>query len=259
MDQPHVRLTALQRARRRASRGWAGGPPTATPPFAWTALLGGFRLVAAALGLDLRIEGGAHVPDGPCIIAAAPHRTWLDPFALSFALPPEPRLYFLGDGEAMYRDPLRAFFVRRIGGVVPIWRGEFGFASHVEATRRVLGAGARLALFPERGAAVPVDRTRPFAAGVGYIATRTGGVVVPAILGGTHELYLGRRVIVRFLAPIPPPHGVAEGSREERDVVHAFVSDLERTMAPHVSELFERAEPPPTFRKRWRWLTTAFH
>jgi 1-acyl-sn-glycerol-3-phosphate acyltransferase len=219
----------------------------------------GFRLVAASLGLDLRVEGLAEVPDGPCIIAAAPHRTWLDPFVLSFALPVEPRIYFLGDGEAMYRDPVRAFFVRRIGGVVPIWRGEFGFASHVAATRRIVAAGARLALFPERGPAVPVERARPFAAGVGYIAARSGAVVVPAVIGGTHELYLRRRVMIRFLAPMSPPTGLAEGTPVEHDAVHAFVADLERAMAPHVTELFERSEPPQGFRKRWRWLTGAFH
>jgi 1-acyl-sn-glycerol-3-phosphate acyltransferase len=149
--------------------------------------------------------------------------------------------------------------VRRIGGVVPIWRGEFGFASHVAATRAILGTGARLALFPERGPAVPVERARPFAAGVGYIAARTGGVVVPAVIGGTHELYLRRRVLIRFLRPMSPPTGLAEGTPGEHDAVHAFVSDLERAMAPHVAELFQRSEPPLTFRKRWRWLTAAFH
>ena len=91
-------------------------------------------------------------------VAAAPHRTWLDPIVLSFALPIEPRVYFLGAGEAIYRDPVRAFFIRRIGGVVPIWRGSRGIDSHVEATRQILHSGARLALFPERGAAGGVFR-----------------------------------------------------------------------------------------------------
>ena len=268
MDHADVSLTkagrareraVAARARRRSPDGWAGGPPVATTPATWRVLLRAFRLVAASLGLDLRVEGALNIPDGPCIIAAAPHRTWLDPFALSFALPLEPRVYFLGDGEAMFRDPLRAFAVRRIGGVVPIWRGESRFASHVEATRRILGAGARLALFPERGPAVPVERARPLAAGVGYIAARIGGLVVPAVIGGTHELYLRRRVVVRFLEPMRPPGGLPEGTAQEHDAVHAFVSELERTMAPHVTELFRRTEPPPSFRKRWRWLTSAFH
>jgi 1-acyl-sn-glycerol-3-phosphate acyltransferase len=235
-----------------------GGPPRREAPVLWKALLRTFRVTGAVLGLDLRVEGSENVPPGPLIVAAAPHRTWLDPFVLSFALPVEPRIYFLGDGEAMYRDPIRSWFVRRIGGVVPIWRGEFGFASHVAATRLILGAGARLALFPERGPAVPVERARPLAAGVGYIAARTGSVVVPAVIGGTHELYLRRRVQIRFLPPMRGPEGHAEGSPEERRSVHEFVARLEATLAPHVEELFRATEPPSTFRKSWRWLTTAF-
>jgi len=224
-----------------------------------------FGHLGAALGLHLVVEGLEHVPRGPCLIAAAPHRTWLDPFVLLFALPVEPRLHFLGDGEAIYRDAVRAFFVRRLGGVVPIWKGGRGIESHVEAARAILAAGAPLALFPERGPAVPLERARPFAAGIGYLALRTGARVAPAVIGGTHELYLRRRVVIRFLAPVDPPgapgsgEAFPAGSQEERAAAHALVSALEKAIAPHVGELLRATEPPPTFTKRWRWLTTAFH
>lgn len=225
-----------------------------------------FRVVARALGLRLRIEGLEHVPGGPCIIAGAPHRTWLDPFILLFALPLEPRVYFLGDGEAAYRDPLRAFLLRRVGGVVPIWRGTRGIDAHVEAAREILGSGARLALFAERGPPVPVERVRPLAAGVGYLALRTGVPVVPAVVGGTHELYLGRRAAVRFLPPVEARRSggaaadaVADDGRAERVAAHAFARELSERMAPHVTQLLHATEPPPGFRKRWRWLTSAFH
>jgi 1-acyl-sn-glycerol-3-phosphate acyltransferase len=222
-------------------------------------LLRGFRTIAALFGLDLEVQGIGNLPPGPCIVAGAPHRTWLDPIVLALALPLEPRIYFLGDGEAIYRDAVRAFFIRRIGGVIPIWQGGRGIDSYVEATRRILQSGARLALFPERGPAVPVERARPFAAGVGYLATRTGSLVVPAVIGGTHELYLRRRMIVRFLEPFAPPASDLPGSLEERTAVYAFVGQIERRVAPDVSELLRETEPPPGFHKHWRWLTTAFH
>ncbi len=222
-------------------------------------LIRGFGAIAALFGLDLEVQGVGNLPLGPCIVAGAPHRTWLDPIVLAFALPIEPRIYFLGDGEAIYRDAVRAFFIRRIGGVIPIWHGGRGIDSYVEATRRILQSGARLALFPERGPAVPVERARPFAAGVGYLATRTGSLVVPAVIGGTHELYLRRRVIVRFLEPLAPPGSYLPGSLEEREAAHAFVEQIERRVAPDVTELFRATEPPPGFQKHWRWLTTAFH
>lgn len=256
-------MSGIGPARRRAPRGWAGGPPRPRAPVAWRALLALFRATGALLGLRLRVEGLEHIPEGPCLIAAAPHRTWLDPFVLLFALPVEPRVYFLGDGEAIYRDPVRAFFVRHLGGVVPVWRGHRGIDSHVAAAREILASGARLALFTERGPAVPVDRARPFAGGIGYLALRSGSSVVPAVLGGTHELYIGRRVAVRFLAPIEPSRagdreaGVGD-DRQERAAAHALVRELGEAMAPHVADLLRATEPPAAFRKRWRWLTTAF-
>ncbi len=249
-------MSTLSRARMRAPQGWAGGPPRARAPLAWRALLAVCQATGALLGLRLRVEGAEHLPDGPCLIAAAPHRSWLDPFVLLFALPAEPRVYFLGDGEAIYRDPVRAFFVRRLGGVVPVWRGGFGIEPHVAAAREILASGARLALFPERGPAVPVERARPFSWGIGHLARLTGAAVAPAVLGGTHELYLGRRVAVRFLVPISPAW---TGDEQHRAAAHALVRDLGETMAPHVADLLRATEPPPTFRKRWRWLTTAFH
>ena len=266
-------MSGADRARRRAARGWAGGAPRPAAPLAWRALLTIFRAIAAGLGLRLRVEGREHIPDGPCLIAAAPHRTWLDPFVLLFALPAEPRVYFLGDGEAMYRDALRAFFMRRLGGVVPVWRGSRGIETHVDAARAIVGAGARLALFPERGPAVPIDRARPLAWGVGYFALRSGAPVVPAVIGGTHELYLGRRVAVRFLAPIGPPGAIGptgaapdqgrprvDGTTEgaDRAAAHAIVRELDTAIAPHVPELLRATEPAPGFTKRWRWLTAAF-
>jgi 1-acyl-sn-glycerol-3-phosphate acyltransferase len=246
------------RARARAPEGWAGGPPRPGAPGLWRALVLLFRAVARLLGLRLRVEGAEHLPAGPCIIAAAPHRTWADPFILVFAVPLEPRVYFFGDGEAVYRDALRAFFFRRIGGVIPIWRGTRGIESHVEAARAVLASGARLAIFPERGPAVTVERARPLAAGLGYLALRTQAPVVPLVLGGTHELYLGRRAAARFLPPVAPPAQPPEGSESERHAAHRFVRDLGDAMAPHVEALRLATEPPPSFRKRWRWLTTAF-
>jgi 1-acyl-sn-glycerol-3-phosphate acyltransferase len=216
------------------------------------------RVLATTLGMRLRVEGLEHVPSsGGYIVAAAPHRTWLDPFVLLFALPVEPRIYFLGDGEAMYRDPLRALFVRRLGGVVPIWRASRGIEGHVAAISEVLAAGAVVALFPERGPAVPVERARPFAAGVGYLALRTGAPVVPAAIGGTHELYLRRGVVVRFLSPALPPYPAHDG-HAERALAHAFRDGLYAVIAPHVGPLLRMVEPHSGFKKRWRWLTNAF-
>jgi len=201
-----------------------------------------------------------------------PHRTWIDPFVLVTLLPAEPRLVFLGDARAIHRSPFRRWLFARIGGVVPIRpeHGRSAFAAHVEAARSVVATGAVFALFPEVGPAVPVDRARPFGGGIGYFAVRTGAPVVPLVLGGTHELFLGRRILLRVLPPVTArqllahgggdvdPWPPAVGSAAERDAARAVTDALERLVEVDVATCHRAVEPPPGARRPLRMLTHLF-
>lgn len=253
------------------------GPPSAKATRLYRALLTVGRMIGRVLGFRLRLEGAEHLPRtgdgrpaGGWIAVGVPHRTWVDPFALALLLPREPRLVWLGDGRAIFRSPLRRMVFRRIGGVIPIWPGggRDAVEAHFAGAQAALEAGAVFALFPEVGPAVRVDRAGQFGAGIGYVALRTGAPVVPLILGGTHELYLGRRILLRVLPPmtarelaglspgdaVPPP-----GSREEREAAHRVVSALHAHAAEAVSATHVATEPPPGARKRWLGLTHLFH
>lgn len=262
-------------ARAERSNGLVG-PPTPRASWLYRALLTGCRAIARLLGFRMTIEGAEHLPRtadgrpaGGWIAAGLPHRTWIDPFVLALLLPVEPRLIFLGDGPAIYRSWLRRVIVARIGGVVPIWKGRAGkaFEAHVAAARSVIDVGAVFTLFPEVGPAVPVDQARPLSPGVAYFSLRTGAPIVPLVLGGTHELYLGRRIVLRALRPVtalelaglpagaavPPPE-----SQEEREIAHRATRALEALTAPAVLETHLDVEPPPHAPRRLRWLTHAF-
>jgi 1-acyl-sn-glycerol-3-phosphate acyltransferase len=266
-----------------AHRGSSGRPTglvgRASPkaPALYRILLAGCRLVAALLRFRLVLEGAEHLPRtvagrraGGWIAAGLPHRTWVDPFVLALLLPPEPRLHWLGDGRAIYRSRPRRLVFAWIGGVVPIWPGggRVAFERHADAARRVIEAGAVFALFPEVGPAVPLDRARPLSPGVAYFSLRTDAPIVPLVLGGAHELFLGRTIILRVLPPVtaralaglavdaPTPQA---GTPAERDVADRATRALEELTAAAVTELLAQAEPPPGTRKRWRWLTTATH
>jgi 1-acyl-sn-glycerol-3-phosphate acyltransferase len=224
----------------------------------------------------MTLEGAEHLPRnvdgspaGGWIAAGLPHRTWIDPFVLALLLPVEPRLTFLGDGVAIYRSWWRRMIIRRIGGVAPNWKGRAGkaFDAHVAAARSVIDAGAVFALFPEVGPAVPVQQARPLSPGVAYFSLRTGAPIVPLVLGGTHELYLGRRIVLRALPPVTalelaglpadaiPP---APESPEERDVAHRASQALHALTAPVVADTHLAVEPPADAPRRLRWLTHAF-
>jgi 1-acyl-sn-glycerol-3-phosphate acyltransferase len=261
----------------KARSGGLVGRASPRAPRIYRLLIAGCRAIARVLGFRLQLEGAERLPTqadgrpaGGWIAAGIPHRTWIDPFVLALLLPIEPRINWLGDGRAIYRSRLRAFVFARIGGVIPIWPkgGRQAFDQHVEAARSVIDAGAVFGLFPEVGAAVPVDRARPLSPGIAYFALRTGAPIVPLILGGAHELFLGREIILSVLepvtarelgglapeAPLPEP-----GTPEERDLAGVITHRLQALVAGPVADLHARAEPPTGTRKRWRWLTSWTH
>jgi len=235
-----------------------------------------WRLVALALGLRVRVRGLEHLPRdaagrllGGYVLAGVPHRTWIDPFLPWGSLPVEPRLAFFGDARTMARSPLRRFVVRRVGGVLPIpsHAGPRAFATHLEGAAEVLRAGMVFCLFPEYGPPSPVEASRPIAAGLGYVALRSGASIVPVVIGGNHELFWGRTVVVRVLAPLDPhvlaglaPHSPAPtpGSREERAAAHAIAEGFRAATAAAVDAAWRSAEPKPGTRKRFTGLTHRF-
>jgi 1-acyl-sn-glycerol-3-phosphate acyltransferase len=253
------------------------GSPSARASVLYRSLLAFFRVVVRVLRLQLVLEGKEHLPRlqhgepvGGWIAAALPHRTWIDPFVLVLLLPVEPRLIFIGDGRAIFRSRVRRAAFRVLGGVVPIWPGGRGeaFAAHVRAAESVVRAGAVFVIFPEVGPPVDVQRARPLGAGLGYFALRTGAPIVPLVIGGAHELFIGRRIVLRVLPvatardlagigrtdPLPQPDTPAE-----RDAAHRIVARVHELATPAVAETFLDAEPPPGTRKRLRRLTTLFH
>ena len=238
----------------------------------------GIRLIGRRLfGFRTEVLGLEHLPRtadgrpaGGWIAAGLPHRTWVDPFVVTDNLPVEPRLIFLGDGRAIFRSRWRRWLVRRIGGVIPIWPGggRPAVEAHLAAASAALDAGAVLCLFPETGPPTPPGTARPFGSGLAYFALRTGAPIVPLVLGGTHELYRRRRFRLEILPPVtwqdlagvppdtPPPE---PWSSAERRLAHRLTHALyERTVAP-VAAAHLATVPRSGMRKRWRWLTTAWH
>jgi 1-acyl-sn-glycerol-3-phosphate acyltransferase len=253
------------------------GSASPRPGVAYRLLRRLFAAVGWLLRFRLEVEGLEHLPRtadgrpaGGWIVAGLPHRTWLDPFLLWVVLPESPRLVFFGDARAMARSPLRRWVARRVGGLLPIpsHGGPKAFAVHVAAARDALSTGAVFCLFPESGPAVAPGLARPIAPGLGYIALRSRAPVVPVVIGGSHELFLGRRLLVRIqpaldpasLAwPAGPPEGQpAPGSREEREAAHRIADGIHAATADAVARAHADAEPPAGTRKRWRGLTTLF-
>jgi 1-acyl-sn-glycerol-3-phosphate acyltransferase len=224
-------------------------------------------LLFGAFRFRIETSGREHLPAGGYFLVGAAHRGWMDPFLVEHALPSEPRKWFLGSGPSTFTSRWREFLVRRIGGLLPVWRGGVGIDAHVESARAVLAAGAVFVQMPEGTVNGPPGRLGPFRPGAALIALRLGAPIVPFAMAGTEELYVGRRMASQVLAPttaaellgagwdgvVPPP-----GSREELALARQISDALAARLGPVVEALHPTTVDPPTHPRRWRrrltWL-----
>jgi len=188
----------------------------------------------------------------------------MDPFVVIHALPLEPRAWFLGSGPSAFSARWREWLIRRLGGMLPVWRGGVGVEQHVASARAVLAAGGVFVLMPEGGVTGPPDRLAPFRVGAALIALRTGAPIVPLAIAGTAELYLGKRMASRILPTTSaaalladgwdgtPPE---EGSRAELELARRLTERFAELLGPAVAELHPGTVDPPSHPRRWRGLT----
>ena len=254
------------------------GSPSAGASAGYRLVLGGVRVVGRGIfGFRTEVRGRERLPSltdgrpaGGWIATGMPHRTWVDPFVLAACLPVQPRLVFFGDGPAIFRSRWRRWLVQRVGGVIPIWPDgdRRAIETYIEAARTALDAGAILCLFPETGPSTPPGTARPFGSGLAYFALRTGAPIVPLVLGGTHELYRRRRFRLDVQEPVTwqdlvgvPPGALPPQpwSSAERRMAHRLTLELHERMVGPVIDAHRATTPTPEVRKRWRWLTTAWH
>lgn len=215
--------------------------------------------------LRIRAEGREHVPaTGGYLLVGAIHRGWMDPFLVLHALPIQPRPWFLGSGPSAFDRRWKEFLLRRLGGILPVWRGGVGVDQHVSSARAVLAAGGVFVVFPEGGIAGPLGELSTFRLGAAIIALRTGAPILPFAMVGSDELYLGRRLASRVLpvtsvaALLGEPHGFTlpePGSRDELALARRLTDAFADLLRPEVHALAPTVVDRPTHPRRFRRLT----
>ena len=261
---------ALADARGGAREGldWLGRTPEARASVPYRAL----RLLARAIlfgafRFKIATSGQEHLPSGGYLIVGAAHRGWMDPFIVLHAIPTQPRAWFLGSGPSTFTSRWREWFIRWVGGLLPVWRGGVSVEGHVASARAVVGNGAVFAQMPEGTVSGPPGRIGPFRNGWALIALRVRAPIVPLAMAGTEELYIGKRMASRVLPATsvadllgPDWDGTfpAEGSRDELELAKRLSDALAARLGPVVEELQPATVDPPghprRLRKRLTWL-----
>jgi 1-acyl-sn-glycerol-3-phosphate acyltransferase len=270
---PGVRPEALAAARGAPPKeglDWLGRPPDGRlGPLARVLLAIASFILYRLAAVQVRVEGREHLPRTGFIVAAALHRGYIDPLVAIRALPAEPRPWFIGSGPSQFQSRWRESLLRHIGGMLPVWRGGMDPDVHVAASMAVLEAGCPFVIFIEGAVAGEPDRLHRLRAGVGLLALRLEEApIVPMGIAGSDDLYRGKRIAVRLLAPVSARELAAAdwlagvqptpGTREELRLARLVTDRLGERLQAAVTELYPSTVDPADRARRWRWLRDLF-
>ena len=261
---------ALAAARGGVTEGldWLGRAPESKASLLYRLVRLFVRFVCFVLfRFRIATSGQEHIPSGGYLLVAGAHRGWMDPFVVMHALPAEPRAWILGSGPSTFTAPWREYLTKRLGGLLPVWRGGVGIEPHVASARAVLANGGVFVQMPEGTVSGPPGRLGAMRPGWAIIAMRTDAPVLPLAMAGTEELYIGRRMASRIL-PVTSARALAglaaddampaPGSREELELAKRLTDRLAGRIGPVVEELHPSTIDPPDhprrLRRRLTWL-----
>lgn len=163
-------------------------------------LIGGLiRLV-----FNVKVSGLENLPKTGGYLLAGNHLSWLDPFLLLIFSPASPRVHFIAAKENMQISKFRTFMTEQVGGVICVERGKgTGYREIVRKVAEVLKGGGVVGIFPEGTVSdAETGEMLPFKKGVGHFALKSNCPVVPVTIIGTKELWLRKKIVVKFGAPL---------------------------------------------------------
>ncbi|HYW19034.1 MAG TPA: 1-acyl-sn-glycerol-3-phosphate acyltransferase [Nodularia sp. (in: cyanobacteria)] len=226
----------------------------------------------------VRIENLDRIPQTPAILAAN-HLHHIDPLLLLGELPTHPHYYVLGDARTLYNKLWKRFTLRLVGGVIPLermWKEEVAVMEAAKAGNKdlqelaqaikenvrtgvdiqtlrqidrivqgILSQGDGLIVFPEgRLGSTEGQLHLPLKRGTVIYALRAGVPIIPVVLIGTHDLYLGKEITVRFGEPLY----FSQTSRIKRQEVDTALEVLQNAMLNLLPTNYQEPKGPKLFR-----------
>ncbi len=195
--------------------------------------LANFWCAAALLGLRViggvrwRYEGEENLPDEPFILACKHQSTW-ETLSLSIYL--RSPAFILK--QELSKIPLFGWYLYKVGSIsVDRTAGASALRKMIEDTRRVLGTGRKIVIFPEGTRTEPGAKTR-YHAGVIALYRDSGYPLIPAALNSglfwPRSIWHVRsgEIVLRFLPALPSEMGRRELMATLEEVIETNTRDL---------------------------------
>jgi 1-acyl-sn-glycerol-3-phosphate acyltransferase len=191
-------------------------------------------------------EGFDKVPKRGAIIVASNHASNLDPLLVAACIP---RPIFNLGKDTLFRNPLAGFFLRNVGGQIPVDLDGGWNEAVLEAGLDVLRRGHALGIYPE-GNRSPDGRLQRSSTGVAWFAFLCGAPVYPVAIAGTFDawprhnrfpsLFRRTRVIVGDPIPVPLDPKAVDDVRRCR----TLADDIMTAIGNLLGEPYPRARIP---------------
>jgi len=163
----------------------------------------GYRAVQLLFGWVLRLafltrrRGVEKIPDQGAVILASNHPSYLDaPLVVASVRRP---VFYLGK-HTIFTNPMGAFFLKKLGGQIPVNRESWGNEDALEAGLKVLARGFALGICPE-GTRSRDGKLMRGQTGVAIFAFLTGTPVYPIAIEGTFRAWPVRHKFPRLFTP----------------------------------------------------------
>src|SRR5271156_6464989 len=191
-------------------------------PLYWAGIKGVMFFVRV-VGVRVRVEGKAKIPEGVCLFVAN-HTSSADAPAVVGAIP---RRIAVLLKESLFKWPIvgQAFTLAHF---IPVNRRDRDSAiASVEKAAEAMRAGQSFLIYPE-GTRSPDGRLQEFKKGAAVLAIKAGVPIVPVLCSGAQRIMAKRslkihpgEILVEFLEPIDASKYIWE----ERDVLNQRVHD----------------------------------
>jgi len=177
------------------------------------------------------------------------HLGWTDTFMVLLLLPVEPRIYVLGERQAVLFSRFRVWLLRTFDVLVPLERDKPREALRVMSD--LLARGGSLIIYPEGHLGTQEGTIGPLQPGAAHLSVHSGVPLLPIGLTGTQELWLRRPLTLRIGRPLDP---AAFPGPDLRSRVRPMTAALDSAMRA----LLPGDHAHPRFKPLRAWLTNLF-